>query len=164
MKKLTLLALICCLLLTFAAAEPLPAPTEEAVPATLLDRVLLIAEDGAELIQMTEDDLLDLIGIDYEEYTDFAYLAAADALAGRELIVLCAADEEAAERIVELLQSYLEQRMRETRNYLPETYQLLSEAEVIREELMVVLSIAAPNANEVELLLMDDADLPLTKE
>lgn len=153
MKKFSLIALICCLLLPFAAAETLPAATEEAAPATLLDRVLLIAEDGADLIQMAEDDLLDLIGIDYAEYTDFAYLAAADALSGRELIVLYAVDEEAAERIVELLQSYLELRLRETRNYLPEAYQVLSEAEVIQDELTVVLSIAAPNANEVELLL-----------
>lgn len=156
MKKLSLIALLCCFLLAFAAAEPVPAPAEEALPVTLLDRVLLIAEDGADLIRMTQDDLLDLIGIEYEDYTDYAYLAAADALSGRELIVLYAVDEEAALRITGLLQSYLEQRMRETRNYLPETYQLLSEAEVICEELTVVLSIAAPNANEVELLLTEE--------
>lgn len=161
MKKMTLIALICCFLLAFAAAETLPATTEEALPAateeslpaTLLDRALLIAEDGADLIQLTEDDLLDLIGIDYAEYTDFAYLAAADALSGRELIVLYAVDEEAAARIAELLQSYLELRLRETRNYLPEAYQVLSEAEVVQDGLTVILSIAAPNANEVDLLL-----------
>lgn len=126
---------------------------EETVLSPLMQHVLLIAPDGAELIELTEDDLLDLIGIDYEEYTDFVYLVAPNALTGREIIVLQAADEEAAERLVKLLQGYLEQRQNEMRNYLPEVYQILTKAEVLQKDLTVVLSMAAPTEDEALKLL-----------
>ena len=65
-------------------------------------------------------------------------------------------DEEAADRVVEMLSNYLELRMRETRNYLPDAYKFLSMAEVRREELLAVLSIAAPNPEEASLLLQEE--------
>ena len=96
MKKLALLLLICLLGCTalFAAAET----AEEIDPASLLGRAQAVAEDLEELIVMTADDLYDLIGIEYEDYTDYAYLAHVDSLTGRELIILRAVDEEAAQR------------------------------------------------------------------
>lgn len=162
MKKLTLIMLLCllgCFTLMAVAEEPADAAADAAVesaPFTLLDRALLVAEDRDDLLEMTEDDLYDLIGIAPEEYTDFAYLSHIDSLTGRELIIVSAVDEEAAQRIVELLQGYLEIRLHETRNYLPETYRVLLEAKVTQQELLVVLSIAAPNAEEVELLLTEE--------
>lgn len=153
MKKLILplLALLLACLAMTASAE-----SAEAAPETLLDRVNRIAEDSADLIVMTEDDLYDLIGIAPEDCADFAYLADYDALSGRELIAVRAADGDAAERVAELLNHYLELRMRETRNYLPEAYRSLSEAKVRREGLLVVLSIAAPNPEEAALLLQEE--------
>ncbi len=152
MKKimLPLLALLLAGLALTACAESAEAPE------TLLDRVNRIAEDSADLIVMTEDDLYDLIGIAPEDCDDFAYLADYDALSGRELIALRAVDDEAAERVAGLLSHYLELRMRETRNYLPEAYKSLSEAEVRREGLLVVLSIAAPDPEEAALLLQEE--------
>ena len=143
-----LLCLMCCALCCPAVAEEEPLD-----PDSLLAQVLLLVEDGAELIRLTEDDLLDLIGIEPQEYTDFVYLAAPNALTGREIIVLQATDEEAAKRVAELLQGYLEQRMEEMRNYLPEVYQILSRSEVFREKMLVVLSMAAPAEDEAQLLL-----------
>lgn len=162
MKKLSVLTLILALLGALCLTA-MAETAEEAAPVTLLDRALLIAEDRDTLIEMTQDDLLDLIGIEPEDYTDFAYLAAIDALTGRELIILEATDEEAALRIVELLQAYLERRLQETRNYLPDVYRLLSKEEVLQKDLLVVLSLAAPIEDEAELLLTED-ELPLTEE
>ena len=152
MKKLILpllALLLACLALT-AAAESAEAPE------TLLERACRIAEDSDSLIVMTEDDLYDLIGIPPEDWADFAYLADYDALSGRELIVVRAVDEEAADRVAALLTAYLEGRMRVTRNYLPEAYKSLSEAQVLREGLLTVLSIAAPNPEEAGLLLQEE--------
>lgn len=162
MKKfaLLLICLFCCIMLPASAEEAAP---EEALPATLLTRAQAIAEDLDELIVMTADDLYDLIGIAPEDYTDFVYLAHIDSLTGRELIVVDAVDDEAALRIVELLKGYLEIRLHETRNYLPETYQVLCEAQVTQQDLRVVLSIAAPNPDEEKLLLTDEEVL-LTEE
>lgn len=170
MKKTLFCLLIClfmCMALAVSAEDAVVATEEtveavettetaEALPVTLLDRAMLVAEDMDQLIIMTEDDLYDLIGIAPEEYTDFAYLAHVDSLTGRELIIVEAVDEAAALRIVELLQGYLEVRLYETRNYLPETYRVLCEAQVTQKDLLVVLSIAAPNPAEEELLLTEE--------
>lgn len=161
MKKLALCLLIALLGCTalLAAAEVTDGAVElpeEILPDTLLASAYLIAEDRDELIIMTEEDLYDLIGIAPEDCTDFAYLAHIDSLTGRELIIVNAVDEEAALRIVELLQGYLEIRRHETRNYLPETYRVLCEAEIAQKDMLVVLSIAAPNANEKSLLLGEE--------
>lgn len=153
MKKIALLLVFLLSFITLAAAEEVPA---EVNPDTLLARAQAVAEDLNELIVMTADDLYDLMGIEYEDYTDFAYLAHTDSLTGRELIILRAVDEEAAQRIVELLQGYLELRLHETRNYLPETYQVLCEAKVTQKDLLVVLTIDAPNPAEEEMLLADE--------
>ena len=122
----------------------------------LLEKALRVAEDGKDLIRMNEDDLFDLIGIEPEEYTDYAYLADNNALSGREIIVLRAIDRNTAHNLAIKLENYREQRMRATRNYLPEAYRLLSEAEVLEGDLLVVLSIAAPNPQEAGLLLQEE--------
>lgn len=157
MKKFSILLLVCMLVCPslFAAAETAEV-LMETTSVTLLERAQHIAEDIDELIVMTEDDLYDLIGIAPEDYVDFVYLAHVDSLTGRELIAVQAFDEEAALRIIELLQGYLELRLHETRNYLPETYQVLCEAKVTQKDLLVVLTIAAPNPAEEELLLTEE--------
>lgn len=151
MKKLITILMILCLfasLMSFASAEE-----ETENPKSLLDIVLLRIEDAKDLVVMTEDDLYDIIGIDPAECEDFVYLAAADALSGRELIVVIAKDEEAADMAEEMLNSYLESRLRETRNYLPDAYQALSVAKVVRSGMCVILSVAAPSGDDAEMLL-----------
>jgi len=152
MKKPALLLmafLLACLTLTVFAESA-------EAPESLLEVVNRVAEDNENLAVMSADDLYDLVGVPPEDYDDFAYLADYDALSGRELIVVRAVDEEAAERVVAMLSHYLEQRMRETRNYLPDAYKALSMAEVRLEELLAVLSIAAPNPEEASLLLQEE--------
>ena len=150
MKRLIAALLTLCLLAglsVFASAED--AETLE----TLLDLVLANIEDAKDLVVMTEDDLFDIVGIDPADCRDFVYLAAADALSGRELIVVIAKDEAAADHAEEMLNHYLENRLRETRNYLPDAYQALSETQVVRSGLCVILSVAAPGANDADVLL-----------
>ena len=125
---------------------------------TLLDKVIRVAEDEKDLIRMGEDDLFDLIGIEPDEYTDFAYLASRDSLSGREVIVLRATDETAARDMAEKLEEYRQYRMHMTRNYpdQADAYRLLSKAEVLQEDLLVVLSVGAPDPQEASLLLQEE--------
>ena len=146
MKKI--LAVLTALLFVAAAAS--------AEEETLLEKTVRIAEDGENLGPINEDDMLDMIGIGPDEYTDYAYLADYNALSAREVIVVRAKDEDAAKTIAEKLENYREQRMRETRNYQPEAYRVLNEAEVLQKDLLVVLSIAAPDPAEAELLLQEE--------
>ena len=146
MKKI--LAILTALLFVAAAAS--------AEEETLLEKTVRIADDGENLGPINEDDMLDIIGIGPDEYTDYAYLADYNALSAREVIVVRAKDEDAAKTIAEKLENYREQRMRETRNYQPEAYRVLNEAEVLQKDLLVVLSIAAPDPAEAELLLQEE--------
>lgn len=143
-----LLALSFCLVL-------LPSYAEKAAE-TLLDRALRVAEDSDNLVRLDEDELYDVIGIAPEDYSDYAYLADYDALSGRELVIVRAVDEEAAERISGLLTQYLDHRLKATRNYLPDVFRSLSEASVLKENLLLVLSVAPPDPEEASKLLQEE--------
>ena len=143
-----LLALSFCLVL-------LPSYAEKAAE-TLLDRALRVAEDSDNLIRMDEDELYDVVGIAPEDYSDYAYLADYDALSGRELVLVRAVDEEAAERIFSQLSLYLEHRLKATRNYLPDVFRSLSEAGIRQRDLLLVLSVAPPDPEEAIKLLQEE--------
>ena len=147
-KKMLMLLTFFCFAFSSACAE--------SPPETLLEKTVRIAEDGETLIPMSEMDLYDIIGIEPDTYTDFAYLAEQDALSGREIILLRARNEEAARILAEMLKAYREQRLEMTRNYLPEAFRAISEAEVTQKDLLVLLSIAAPDPREPELLLAEE--------
>ena len=136
----------------------LTAAFAEETSEILMDKAVRIAEDGENLIRMNEDDLYDVIGIEPEEYTDFAYLTDHDSLSGREIILVRATDETAAEAVAEKLEEYRQYRLHMTRNYpdQAEAYRALNQAEVLRENLLVVLSVAAPDPQEADLLLQEE--------
>lgn len=155
MKKLVCV-LLCCLLLPAAVFAEEPAETaaeNTAAEPSLMDRVLGVISDGRDLGRMYADDLSDLLGIEPEDYTDFVYLSDYNALTGREVILLLAADGDAADRVEEMLGMYLEGRLKETRNYLPEAYKLLSAAEVVRSGLVLVLVVGENSGEETAQLL-----------
>ena len=87
-----------------------------------------------------------------EDYTEFVFLQS-EGTDGREILAVRAADKEAAERVAALAEKYLERRMKETRNYAPEAYQLLSEAKVRTKNLTVVLVIGQDASKEADFIL-----------
>ena len=127
------------------AAAGTEAPAEKVPgPQTLLARVEAAASDAKDLAYFTGDDLLDLLGIEPEEYTDLAFMQDTG-MSGREIIALYASGEESAAHISQALNDYLDRRREETRNYAPEAYQVLSKAQVERKGLLFVL-ISGPAA------------------
>lgn len=152
MKKILGLLLAALLVTSLAAGLA----DEPAVQETLAERVLRLVPDAGELVRMDGDDLYDLVGVDPEGCLDWVYLAAADALEGRELIVLRMPDEAAADEAETMLNLYLTARLRETRNYLPDAYEELSRAEVVRQNCLLILSVAAPQPGEAEALLAEE--------
>ena len=149
-KKILTILMALCFVLSVACAEKTPGPR--------MSKAIRIAEDGENLIQMTEEDLYDVLGIEPDEYTDFAYLTDHDSLSGREIILLRAKDEKAAEAVAEKLEDYRQYRLHMTQNYpdQAEAYRTLNLAEVQREDLLVVLSVAAPDPQEAGLLLQEE--------
>ena len=140
---------ICLLILSvFALSACGNQPKEAETPAytdvppaermALSDLVSSVIPDAGDLVSFDEEDLTDILGIEPEEYTEFVYLQE-NGLSGREILALRAVDADAAGRIAQRLENYLEQRRKETRNYAPEAYQLLAAAKVETKNLTVAL-------------------------
>ena len=132
--------LICC---SIAGAE-----TEDPFRTMILS----VLEDGEELEEMYLDDLSDLLGIEPSQYVEALWLMS-DGLDGREVLVIRAVDEENAEEIREMLEIYLELRRKETQNYLPEAFQLLKAAEVLREDDLLMLIVGRNAQKEIKALI-----------
>lgn len=146
-KRFLSLLILMCLAIASCSADSSSDP--------LLAKALRISKDSTELITMSEDDIIDIIGIEPEYYTDYAYLTGKDTSVGRELIILRATDENAAKLVVSQLENYREQRMRCTRNYYALAYRALCESEVLQDSLLIVLSVGSPDPKEPQLLLQE---------
>ena len=144
MKKMICLLLALLMLLTLTGCgggDAAPAASTASLPLADLVKQVMGEEHG--LNALPKSDLEDILGIDPADHTAAVYLQ--DEMAGRELLMLRAGDEEAAGRIKEMLTGYLEQRRKETRNYLPEAYKLLENA-VVTVKGRTVLLLADENA------------------
>lgn len=153
MKKilLALLAVMMLLALTSCGNKP-----EEKAASTLetplLDLVTSAVPGTAEMANLPLMDLEDIIGIESSEYTEAVYLQST-ALEGGEAVVVRAVNGEAAEGVAAMLDNYLQRRMEETQNYVPEAYKLLKETSVQRKNNTVAL-IVTEKAAEVTTKLL----------
>jgi hypothetical protein len=150
MKRLMLIAL--CLMMTLcltACGQPKAASTADKPLQELVDSV---TGEMTGLVSMPKTDLEDVIGIDPADFTEAVYRQD-DQMGGQEIVVLRANDKDAAQRIAALLESYLDQRRKETRNYLPEAYKLLEKAKVETKNNTVAL-ISAEKAAEITTRLL----------
>ena len=147
-KTAVLLSCLVALLLACCAAFGEEVP----VRVPLADTAAEVLHDAANLNEMDPEDLSDLLGIEPSEYTEVLWLAG-EALEGREVLVIRAVDAASADHIQEELTFYLEQRLKETRNYLPVAYALLSGAHVARQNNTVALVVGSDAAAETEALL-----------
>lgn len=153
MKKilLALLAVVMLFALTSCGNKP-----EEKAASTLemplLDLVTSAVPSTAEMANLPLMDLEDIIGIESSEYTEAVYLQST-ALEGGEAVVVRAVNGEAAEGVAAMLDNYLQRRMEETQNYVPEAYKLLKETSVQRKNNTVAL-IVTEKAAEVTTKLL----------
>ena len=149
-------ALILCLLTAAAlltacgAGETGKETAGETLP--LAEKVKNAIPDAAELAELTEEDLNDVLGAEPEDCREFVFLQS-DGTDGREVLAIRAKDSDAAERIAGLAENYLERRWNETRNYIPELYQLLTGMRVQRRNLTVVLVVGRNAEAETESIL-----------
>lgn len=127
--------------------------TGTSVPGSLQEISAAVLTDYDTLLPWDEIDLYDIIGIPEELYTDFIYLTDESGLEGREAVIILCGTEEAAEEVYTLLSAYLERRVKETRNYLPDAYELLNRAFLIREGVTVILLSGTAAKEEAEAFL-----------
>ena len=153
MKKNCTVLLIGLLLIALAFTGCQGKNAEKAATLPLREAVEKALADKDNLVAYTEDDLADLMGILREDYSEAVFLVGSDSLSGREIIAVRAKNTESMKKATEALQKYLSQRMEETRNYLPDAYQLQSQAKVESKNLTTVLIVGAHSAEETKAFL-----------
>ena len=149
-RRAVWILLVCLPLLLSGCGGPAPdagrrQPLEDILAAALPDW------DG--LLPYPQEELYDLMDLDPEDYTECAYRVSADGLSAREAIALRAVDGNAAGRIADALNAYLNHRRKETRDYLPEAYQWLSAAQVQRRGDTVALIVGENAAAQARAVL-----------
>ena len=152
MKRIMLLLLAAMLLVLGACSAPEKGAPASDAPASLAEKVNMIAEDAGNLADLTAEDLEDVLGAVPADYTEFVFLQS-EGMDGRELLAVRAADRDAAGRVAGMAEAYLERRLKETRNYAPEAYKLLSEAKVRTKNLTVVLAVGPNGTQEADFIL-----------
>ena len=151
MKQLSCLFLMVVLLFSCIAGAETLTETENPFRTMIMEALT----DGESLQEMFPDDLTELLGIEPEEYTDALWLMG-NGLDGREVLVIRAVDEKAAEGIMERMAAYLEQRRKETRNYFPEAYQLLTATEVVQKNDLLILIVGENAQAEIDALISEE--------
>lgn len=89
-------------------------------------------------------------GLNESDYTEISFFESEDGLGARCAILITGKDKAAADKAENALNNYLSRRMKETQNYLPEEYKLLSQAKVSRKNMTAVLIVGSDAAAETQ--------------
>lgn len=143
MKKIAkvLLPLLIAVLLSACSA-----PADKAPALSLSENVEKALNGHEGLVACDLTDLADLTGLDETMIQECVYLTSSDGLATEEVIALRCTDKKHTEHVKNVLNLYLEQRMQETQNYLPDVYTLLKNTKV-QEKGSTVLLVIGQQAN-----------------
>ena len=160
MKKMLAVILLLVLALMLTACgnkteekkEETPSQASAAAAQTLQERADALLSDAADLAPFTAEELQDMTGIAPEDCADFVFLQG-NGMDGREILVIRAKDDAAADRVAKQLEEYLERRKEEHRDYAPDAYKLLSEASVARKGLLLAVVSGSDAAAESAALL-----------
>lgn len=127
-KIISILLLIIILFLNGCTVNDRNIANDHSIP--LKEKVEKALGGNAGLVFCDLADLVDLIGLDETTIAECVYLTSADGLSAEEVIALRCTDEKHTSAVKEALEVYLNQRLRETQNYLPDIYAVLKNAKV----------------------------------
>lgn len=147
MKKAIALLLMITLMMLSACDAGTPAASQEDVTADTVDLSAVMQDirsktELPEMMDLTDDNLLDYFGIDPQWVSDYAACINANGYEKDEIILLRAADEEALSRLQDALMESLNNAAAEMENYLPDQYALIQSSQVRHSGLYVWLFIS----------------------
>ena len=126
---------------------------EEAAAANVSVQSVYEAVGAAvELPSMIEGDdafISNYYGIDPADLEEYIFAEAEDATLASAVIIMKVKSEDAAERIVNSLNTVISQKAAEMQDYIPEQYEIVADSSVKTEGLYVYLVIAE-NAGDIE--------------
>ena len=140
MNKRLFLALALALLLLSGCAAP-----SKQVESIDIKAVYLAMEKTGALPGMTavpDGMLLDFYGIDPAWCAEALFMVSADSLLADEVVLIRARDEAAAKRILPFLESRMQAKAEEARNYSPEQYAIIKQGQILSRgvELALIVS------------------------
>lgn len=142
MKRMMCIMLAVVAMLLSACSQP---AKEVSIPQ-IMDQ--LAKEYGLEegMLVLTEDDLLELYGIESADVKQFAARLRLESIQADEIVLIEATDGKAAERVKEMLDNRYQSKLNETRDYLPDEFAKIEKCKV------------AQNGNFVSMIICADAD------
>ena len=144
--KTRFFSLLCAVMLLCCACggpENTPAPTPTPVDLPALMTELTAAAPIEDPLILSETDMLDFYGIEAAQMKQFAAQQCSNGISAQEIVLVEAVDDAAASSIQEKLENRLNSRMAESKDYLPDEYEIISGCEVVRDGLCVRLIIHA---------------------
>ena len=147
MKKLGFVVLLVVLVFTLAACggtKEAQAPTEPVNLADVFARFTL----GDKMMTLSQDDLLDLYGIEAADVKQFAGAVNTTGIKCDEIVLVEAVDGDAAGRVKTALDNRYQSKLNEMDGYLPDEFAIVKECSVTANGNFVAM-IVAPNAKEL---------------
>lgn len=136
LKKILCIGVLICLILSGCSKKTADLPE----PGDLYSAVASAA-GLSEMIELTPEELQNIIGINPEDYVDYAAYQASWGMSPDEIIIVRAVDESKAKDIEELLKSRVEYKRKSSEVYLTENLPIISEAVVQRDGVTVAMLI-----------------------
>ena len=148
MKRMKFAALLLAgvMMLCTACSSSQPAPAKEVDLPALMEEILQTAPIDDPLT-LGESDMLDFYGIKAEQMKQFAAILNINGISAQEIVLIEAADDASAEEIMNKLSNRLSSREAESKDYLPDEYEIISQCEVVRNGTQLRMIIHA-NAKE----------------
>lgn len=142
MRKMMCVVLMLCALVLCSCAQQ---PAKEVNLGDVMNEMMkyTLVQDG--MLELTQDDLLELYGIQSADVKQFAAQMCLNSLQADEIILVEAVDAQAAKRVQECLEARYQTKLNETRNYQPEEFAKIEKCKV------------TVNGNLVSLIVVSDA-------
>lgn len=105
-------------------------------------------EEG--MLNLTEDDLLELYGIEGADVKQFSARIRMESIQADEMVLIEAKDAAAADRVKERLDNRYQSKLNETRDYLPDEFAKIEQCKVIKNGNFVAMIICADGQKAAE--------------
>ena len=127
MKKLLSLLLLAVMILTLSACG---GGDKQSAKSADLKAVLAKFTFDGEMLEMDENDMLDVYGIQAADMKQFAAAVNTSGIDCDEVVLVEAKDADAASRVKEALDKRYQAKLNETKDYLPDEYTKISACKV----------------------------------
>lgn len=150
MKKIISLTLAFLLLLGMTACGGKAEPAKKTID---LDAVYEeCAAIMPEMMMLDENTMLNFLGINAEDCAQVITVISAGGLNADELWLIEAKDEEAYDRLINLVNIRLTAKEEETINYTPDQYVIVEKAEILTKDLYIAF-LVSPDVEELKAIV-----------